>query len=174
LRLEAQGKHYELDFSEEPGTFKIDGVVGEEPAWNPLRRPLAAELYAFLAACAGEKSPEVPVTIRESLESVALMEDATKTLLCVQARRVAEALCATGINNMVESVIRDALFRESAIAGVRLERNSPAEMALLAASQAFIRGEPNAFQGLSASMEAIAKRSPFLAQVREECRVIRP
>jgi predicted dehydrogenase len=174
MRIEAQGKIYELDFTEEPGTFKIDGVVGERPPWNPLLRPLAAELSSFLAVCTGGKSPEVPVTVRESLEAVALMEDAARALLSAQARRVAEAFCATGINFEAECVIRDALFREAAMAGTRLERNSPDGVALLEAGQAFIGGEPNAFIGLSAGMEAIARPSPFLAQVREQCRAFRP
>jgi predicted dehydrogenase len=167
LRLETKDESCELDFSEEPGTFKINGAVQAELPWNPSRRPLAAELLAFLAACAGDGLPGVPITIRENLEAVALMEDATKALLCVQARRVAEASHTTEITNMIEDIIRDALFRELAISGVRLERNSPDELALLAASQATIRGKPNALTGLSASVGEIVRRSPFLAQVRE-------
>jgi len=168
LQLEADGHKYELDFSEEPGTFKIDGAIAGDLPWDPAMRPLARELSAFLAACSGAAAPAMPVSVSHSLEAVALMEAATTAFLKLQARLVAGALPGGSSQPGAARVLFEAVSREAAMAGIRLKRNSAEEQAVKAAAQAFLGGRDDAFAEIPSEIGTIARRSPFLAQVRQE------
>jgi hypothetical protein len=172
LQLETNNHRYDLDFTEEPGIFTIDGVVGDNPTWNPEMRPLTLELTTFLATCAGRAIPEVPIAVSQSLEAVALMQEATKAFLQVQARAVAAAQEGHGTQARFVAVLYDALCREAAMSGVRLKANSEEERALTAAAHAFLGGRDAAFAELPDRIAAIAQRSPFLGRVRQERDVV--
>jgi hypothetical protein len=167
LRLDTGDHTYELDFSEEPGIFLVDGVIAEAPPWNPEMRPLSLELSAFFATCAGGAMPNAPVAVSQSLEAVALMEDATKVFMELQARAVADAMCCAGPQLGPVRVLFDALCREAAMAGVRLSGSSEEGQALLAAAHAFVSGEDSAFVRPLSRFGAVAAHSSFLAQVRQ-------
>jgi hypothetical protein len=170
LRIEANDRIYELDFSEEPSTFRIDGIIVNEPPWDPQMPPLASEISTFLATCSGQAAPDLPVTLSRSLEAVALMEDATKVLLEIQANAVAAAVHDRSAALGPVRVLFDALCREAALSGVRL--NAASKRALTAAATGFVRGQDRPFAELPRTLETIAARSVFLAQVRQKRKMI--
>jgi Oxidoreductase family, NAD-binding Rossmann fold len=165
VAVEAPNVTCELDFSKEPGIFKVNGTTFGTPPWNPQMPPLALELSAFLAACSGQASPDVPIEASRSLEAVGLMQEATKAFLSIQARAIADAAshdCTPALGR----VLFDALCREAAIADVRVSGSSDEGRALRAAAEAFIWRNDDAFPGLSSELAALVRSSPFLAQVR--------
>jgi predicted dehydrogenase len=168
LKLETSDSSYMLDFSEEPGTFKIDGKDGKPLPWNPDMRPLAIELSTFIATCSGQSAPNLPVAISQSLEAVALMEKATEALLKLQAQTAAVALCGLNSQTGYVQVLFDALCREAAMAGLRLDKNSKEEQALTMAADAFMCGHDDAFDKLPDALMGITRESPFLARFRRE------
>jgi Oxidoreductase family, NAD-binding Rossmann fold len=174
IAIEADSATCELDFSKEPGIFKVDGTVRSAPPWNPQMPPLALELSAFLAACAGQALPAVPVEASRSLEAVALMQEATKAFVAVQARAIADVACDSDWTPGLGRVLFEALSREAAMAGLRISESSDEGRALRAAAQAAIWRNEDAFPELSSEVASIVRRSPFLAQVRERRRQIHP
>jgi Oxidoreductase family, NAD-binding Rossmann fold len=166
IAIEADSVTCELDFSKEPGIFKVNGTVRSAPPWNPQMPPLALELSAFLAACSGQAPPDVPIEASRSLEAVALMQEATKAFLAIQARAVADAASGDACTPALGRVLFEALCREAAIAGLRVNESSDEGRALTAAAQASIWRNQDAFPELSSELAAIVRRSPFLAQVR--------
>jgi hypothetical protein len=166
VAIEADSFTCELDFSKEPGLFKVNDTVVSAPPWNPQMGPLALELSAFLAACSGQASSGVPIEASRSLEAVALMQEATKTFLELQARAIAGAAgdgCTPGLSR----VLFDAVCREAAMAGLRVSASSDEGRALSAAAQAFIWRNEEASPELSSELASVLTHSPFLAQVRE-------
>jgi Oxidoreductase family, NAD-binding Rossmann fold len=157
----------ELDFSNEPGIFKVNGTVLSAPPWSPERGPLALELSAFLAACSGQASADIPIEASRSLEAVALMQEATKAFLAIQARAIAGAARGNGCIPGLGRVLFDAVCREAAMAGLRVSESSDEGRALAAAAQAFIWRNENAFPELSSELASLVRRSPFLVQVRQ-------
>jgi hypothetical protein len=173
LRIEtADHRVCELDFSKEPGLFKIDGVCSGEVPWNPTKGPLTLELSAFLAACSGQGSPDLPIAVPQNLEATALMERATKTHLELQAKMVADALCRRGSQAGCVRILFDALCREAAMSGLRFSVDSDEGQAVTAAAEAFLNRQDDAFAELPGEFAAIARRSPFLAQVRQQRELI--
>jgi len=168
LRIEADGCSVELDFSEEPGILKGDGIICSEPPWDPAMRPLALELSAFLAACSGQAMPDVPVAASQSLEAVSLMEAATSAFISLQVRAIAAAACSPGSLPGLSRVIFGALCREAAMAGVRVSNNSDEGRALIVAAHALVCQKYDTLPGVSSELAAIVSCSPFLAQVRQE------
>jgi predicted dehydrogenase len=172
LAIEVDNFTCELDFSKEPGLFKVNGTVVSVPPWNPEMGPLALELSAFLAACSGQASPEVPIEASRSLEAVALMQEATKAFLALQARAIAGAACGDACTPGLGCVLFEALCREAAMAGLRVSESSDEGRALSAAARAFVWRNEDAFPQLSSELASVLQRSPFLAQVRERRRAI--
>jgi GFO/IDH/MocA oxidoreductase family protein len=174
IAIEADSVTCELDFSKEPGIFKVNGMTCSAPPWNPQMPPLALELSAFLAACAGQALPAVPVEASRSLEAVALMQEATKAFVALQARAIADVACDSDWTPGLGRVLFEALSREAAMAGLRISESSDEGRALRAAAQAAIWRNEDAFPELSSEVASIVRRSPFLAQVRERRRQIHP
>jgi hypothetical protein len=174
IAIDAHSVTCELDFSKEPGIFKVNGTVRSAPPWNPQMPPLALELSAFLAACAGQALPDVPVEASRSLEAVALMQEATRAFVAVQARAIAEVACDSDWTPGLGRVLFEALSREAAMAGLRVSESSDEGRALRAAAQASIWRNEDAFPELSSEAASVVRRSPFLAQVRERRRQIHP
>jgi predicted dehydrogenase len=166
VAIEASGVTCELDFSKEPGLFKVNGTVVSAPPWNPQMGPLELELSAFLAACSGQAPPDFPIEASRSLEAVALMQEATKAFLAIQARAVADVASGDACMPALGRVLFEALCREAAKAGLRINENSDEGRALTAAAQASIWRNQDAFPELSSELAALVRRSPFLAQVR--------
>jgi hypothetical protein len=123
------------------------------------------ELSAFLAACAGQALPDVPVEASRSLEAVALMQEATKAFIAVQARAIAEVACDSDWTPGLGRVLFEALSREAAMAGLRVSESSDEGRALRAAAQASLWRNEDAFPELSSEAASVVRRSPFLAQV---------
>jgi hypothetical protein len=165
VAIEADRVTCELDFSKEPGIFKVNDAVLSVPPWNPQMPPLALELSAFLAACLGQASPDVPIEASRGLEAVALMQGATKTFLAIQARAIADAACDDR-TPALNRVLFEALSREAAMAGLRISESSDEGRALSAAAQACIWRNEDVPE-VSSELASIVRRSPFLAQVRE-------
>jgi hypothetical protein len=166
VALRADNFTCELDFSKEPGIFMVNGTVFSAPPWNPQMGPLALELSAFLAACSGQPSPDIPIGASRSLEAVALMQEATKAFLELQARAVAGAACDDGCTRGLGRVLFEAVCREAAMAGLRLRESSDEGRVVSAAAQAFVWRNEDRFPELSTELASIVRRSPFLAQVR--------
>jgi Oxidoreductase family, NAD-binding Rossmann fold len=166
VAIEAGSLTCELDFSKEPGIFKVNGTVHSAPSWNPQMGPLALEFSAFLAACSGQPSPDIPIEASRSLEAVALMQEATKAFLELQARAVAGAACDDGCTRGLGRVLLEAVCREAAMAGLRLRESSDEGRVVSAAPQAFVWRNEDRFPELSTELASIVRRSPFLAQVR--------
>jgi hypothetical protein len=167
VAIEADSFTCQLDFSEEPGIFKVNGTVRGPPPWNPEMKPLELELSAFLAACSGQASPDIPIEASRSLDAVALMQEATKAFLAIQADAVARAAGDDGCSFGLSRVLFEALCREAATAGLRVNENSDEGRALSAAAQAFVWRNEGAFPELSSELASLVRRSPFLGQVRE-------
>jgi Oxidoreductase family, NAD-binding Rossmann fold len=174
IAIEADGVTCELDFSKEPGIFKVNGTMHSPPPWNPQMPPLALELSAFLAACAGQASPDVPVEASRSLEAVALMQEGTEAFVAAQARAISDVACDSDWTPELGRVLFEALSREAAMAGLRVSESSDEGRALRAAAQASIYRNEDAFPELSSEVASVVRRSPFLAQVRERRRQIHP
>jgi predicted dehydrogenase len=172
LRIEIDGSRCELDFSDEPGIFKLAGTVRCGLPWNPEMRPLASELSAFLAACSGRGVPDAPVTAAQSMEAVALMEEATKTFIEREVDAIANAVCGRQSLPELGYLLFGALCREAAATGVRLSRNSDEARAISAAALALICEDDSASPGLSSELTTIVRRSTFLARVRRQRRVL--
>jgi len=168
LRIEADNSRCELDFSEEPGIFKVDGKVRSDPPWRPEMRLLALELSGFLMTCAGGAPPQVPVTAAQSLEAVALMEEATKALIEYQIRAIADAICGRGSLPELGCVLFGALCREAAMAGLRIGKNSDAGRAMTAAALAVVGQEDRAVPELPAELATVVRDSSFLARILQE------
>jgi hypothetical protein len=173
LRVEDDHSACELDFSEEPGIFTVDGAVRGEPPWRPDMRPLALELSEFLAACSGGVPPHVPVAAAQSLEAVALMEQGTKTFIGVQIRAIANAICGRGSLPGIPCVLFGALCREAAMAGLRVSKTSDEARAMTAAALALIGQEDTAASELSGELAAVVRSSPFIERVRQQRDVVR-
>jgi hypothetical protein len=167
VAIEADSVTCELDFSKEPGIFKVDGTARSAPPWNPQMPPLALELSAFLGACSGQASPDVPIEASRSLEAVALMQEATKAFLAAQARAIAGAAQDSDCPPGFDRVLFEAVCREAAMAGLRVSESSDEGRALRAAAQTSILRNEDTFPALSSELASIVRRSPFLAQVRE-------
>jgi len=167
LAIETDGVTSELDFTTEPGVLKVNGKAVDAPPWNPQMRPLALELSAFLAACSGKASPDVPIEASQSLEAVALMQEATKSFLDLQAAMIAGATCDDGCTPGLARALFEALCREAAMASLRVSETSGEGRALIAAAQAFIWRNEDVFPELSSELASVVRRSPFLARVRE-------
>jgi hypothetical protein len=174
IAIETDSVTCELDFSKEPGIFKVNGAVRSAPPWNPQMPPLARELSAFLAACAGQALPDVPVDASRSLEAVALMQEATKAFVALQARAIAEVACDSDWTPGLGRVLFEALSREAAMAGLRVSESSDEGKALRAAAQAWIWRNEDVFPELSSELASVIRRSSFLAQVRDRRRQIHP
>jgi predicted dehydrogenase len=173
LRIEAADRRIcELDFSTEPGVFKIDGVCGGDVPWNPAKGPLTLELSAFLAACCGHGSPDLPVAVSQNLEATALMETAAKTHLELQANMVANMLCHRGSHGGGVRILFDALCREAAMSGLRFSVESDEGQAVTAAAAAFLDRQDDAFAELPGELATIARRSPFLTKIRQQRELI--
>jgi len=145
LAIETDSVTSELDFSTEPGVLKVNRKAVDAPPWNPQMRPLALELSAFLA----------------------LMQEATKSFLDLQAAMIAGGTCDDGCTPGLARALFEALCREAAMAGLRVSENSGEGRALVAAAQGFIWRNEDVFPELSSELASIVRRSPFLARVRK-------
>jgi hypothetical protein len=172
LRIETEGSRCELDFSEEPGIFKIDGTVQGGTPWSPAMRPLASELSAFLAACSGRGLPDVPVAAAQSMEAVALMEDATKRFIEREVHAIAAAACGRRSLPELGYLLFEALCREAATTGLRVRKSSDEAQAIEDAALAHVCQEDSRAPGLSSEFMTIVRRSPFLARVQRQRRVL--
>jgi hypothetical protein len=147
--------------------LKVNQKAVDAPPWNPQMRPLALELSAFLAAFSGKASPGVPIEASQNLEAVALMQEATKSFLDLQAAMIAGGTCDDGCTPGLARALFEALCREAAMAGLRVSENSGEGRALVAAAQGFIWRNEDVFPELSSELASIVRRSPFLARVRK-------